>query len=59
MMLMMAPVGLTVCSMSMSKNMPSQSLFLHPSIPSASFFYAKRKDVLDMGPSEILTRVQP
>ena len=33
--------------------------FLHPSIPSASFFYPKRKNVLDIDPSDILTRVQP
>ena len=33
--------------------------FLHPSIPSASFFYPKRKDVLDTDLSDILTRVQP
>ena len=30
--------------------------FLHPSIP---FFYPKRNDVLDIDPSDILTRVQP
>ena len=33
--------------------------FLHSSISSASFFYPKRKDVLDIDPSDILTRVQP
>ena len=33
--------------------------FLHPSIPSASFFYPKRKDVLDIDPSDTLTCVQP
>ena len=33
--------------------------FLHPSIPSASFFYLKRKAVLDIDPSDILTRVHP
>ena len=30
--------------------------FLHPSIP---FFYPKRNDVLNIDPSDILTRVQP
>ena len=33
--------------------------FLHTSIPSASFFYPKRKDDLDTDPTYILTHVQP
>ena len=33
--------------------------FLHPCIPAKSFVYPKHEDILDMDPSDILTRVNP
>ena len=33
--------------------------FLHPSIPSRSFVYPAHEDVMDIDPSDILTRVNP
>ncbi|KAL5518045.1 hypothetical protein EMCRGX_G003713 [Ephydatia muelleri] len=33
--------------------------FLHPRIPSSSFVYPNREDIMDMDPSDILTHVAP
>ena len=33
--------------------------FLHPCIPSASFLYPVRQDVVDVDPSDVLTLVNP
>ena len=33
--------------------------FLHPCIPAKSFVYPTHEDILDMDPSDILTRVNP
>ena len=33
--------------------------FLHPCIPSSSFVYPNREDIMDMDPSDILTHVAP
>ena len=34
-------------------------IFLHPCIPAKSFVYPKCDDILDVDPSDILTRVNP